>query len=121
MKYYVVLGTIVVLLQVAIVHVSRASTESIGSNGIRSAGLTTADGLPLNGSGVSIGHVEGGRPGDPTFDDDNALFNSFVNPTAVFFRQPPPSPLPPFPPPNFDPMGEKRGHSTFLDVVAVDC
>lgn len=57
-----------------------ASQESIGPNGIHSNVLN------LTGNGVAIGQLELGRPGDPNFDTDMALFNSTVEPEMVFRR-----------------------------------
>jgi hypothetical protein len=75
-----------------------ASVDTIGPNGINSAGLTTANGLPLNGGAVgtvpavAIGQVEIDRPGDPSFDNDPTLFHTAVDPAQVFFlRQGPPT------------------------------
>jgi hypothetical protein len=71
-----------------------ASVDTIGPNGINSAGLTTANGLPLNGgavgpvTSVAIGHVELSRSADFTFDTDPTLYNTDVNPAGVFrFRE----------------------------------
>jgi hypothetical protein len=68
-----------------------ASVETIGPLGINSAGLTTANGLPLNGgavgthSPIAIGQVELFRPGDPDFDTNQAYYNASVNPAGVYF------------------------------------
>ncbi|MCC7473971.1 MAG: S8 family serine peptidase [Pirellulales bacterium] len=74
-----------------------ASQDTIGLNGINSAGLTTANGLPLNGGAVAsvdpvaIGQVESFRPGDNSFDTDPTLRNATVDPAGVFFlKQGPP-------------------------------
>jgi len=74
-----------------------ASQDTIGPNGINSAGLTTANGLPLNGGAVAsvnpvaIGQVETFRPGDNSFDTDATLKNATVDPAGVFFlKQGPP-------------------------------
>jgi hypothetical protein len=74
-----------------------ASQDTIGPNGINSAGLTTANGLPLNGGAVAsvnpvaIGQVESFRPGDNSFDTDPTLKNATVDPAGVFFlKQGPP-------------------------------
>jgi hypothetical protein len=96
-----------------------ASQDTIGPNGINSAGLTTANGLPLNGGAVTtftpvaIGQVESFRPGDNSFDADATLKNATVDPAGVFFLKegppitynatantaseigPPPHPFPP--------------------------
>jgi len=68
-----------------------ASTDSIGVNGINSAGLLTATGTPLTGAGIGIGQVEVGRPGDPSFDSMGTLFHSAVNPAGVYYRNPGPT------------------------------
>jgi hypothetical protein len=74
-----------------------ASQDTIGVNGINSAGLTSANNLPLNGGAVgtfgpvAIGQVESFRPGDTSFDTDATLKNATVDPAGVFFlRQGPP-------------------------------
>ena len=74
-----------------------ASVETIGPDGINSAGLLTANGLPLNGGAISsvnpvaIGQVEIFRPGDTSFDTDPTLVHSAVDPAEVFFvRRGPP-------------------------------
>lgn len=67
-----------------------ASTDTLGTNGINAAGLLDFDGMPLDGSGVDIGQVEGARPGDPSFDTDVDLFHSLVDPEEVFMRSSPP-------------------------------
>jgi hypothetical protein len=64
-----------------------ASVDTIGPNGINSAGLFGTDGMPLTGSGVPIGQVEDTRPGDPGFDTNAALIHTEVNPDQVFFRK----------------------------------
>ncbi len=64
-----------------------ASKRTIGPDGINSAGLSDFNGVPLNGAGIDIGQVELFRPGDPNFDTDDTLFNSFVNPAGVYFRE----------------------------------
>lgn len=57
------------------------SLESNGPNGI------DALGLGLTGNNVGIGMVESGRPGDPTFDTNAALFNNSVDPAGVFYTR----------------------------------
>jgi hypothetical protein len=76
---------------------THASQDTIGLNGINSAGLMTANGLPLNGGAVgtlgpvAIGQVESFRPGDNSFDTDATLKNATVDPAGVFFlKQGPP-------------------------------
>jgi len=70
-----------------------ASEETIGPNGINSAGLTLPNGIPLTGAGIGIGQVESRRPGDPTqpsgmpFDTTGSLINSSVDPEEVFFAR----------------------------------
>ncbi len=67
-----------------------ASEDTIGPNGIYSAGLKIGND-DLDGSGITIGQVEPFRPGDPTqpngmnFDTTGSLFNSSVDPAEVFF------------------------------------
>jgi subtilisin family serine protease len=69
---------------------SYASVESIGDDGIASAGLTEFDGTtPLDGRGIAIGQVELDRPGKRVADggnDSNANSNTNINPEAVFIR-----------------------------------
>jgi hypothetical protein len=76
---------------------ANASQDTIGPNGINSAGLTTANGSPLDGGAagtfgpVAIGQVEGFRSGDNSFDTDPTLKNATVDPAGVFFlKQGPP-------------------------------
>ena len=57
-----------------------ASTDTIGENGINSAGLG------LTGSGVSVGQIERERPGQPTDLDDSAHSNSGIRPVAVYIN-----------------------------------
>lgn len=73
-----------------------ASTTTIGPSGINSAGLTLANGNPMNGGGVglaipavTIGQVELTRPGESTADggfDDDAHSSRDVVPYDVFRR-----------------------------------
>ncbi len=63
-----------------------ASQDTIGDNGIMSAGLLGFDGQPLTGANVGIGEVQPFRPADPTFDTNPTFNNSFVKPAAVFFH-----------------------------------
>ena len=82
---------VAVAIRLAWCSIATASVETIGPDGINSAGLTTANGLPLNGGAVgdvppvAIGQVEIKRPGDPDFDDDFTFYNDTVNPAGVFF------------------------------------
>jgi hypothetical protein len=57
------------------------SEQSIGPNGIQSAGLMLPNGQPLNGNLVRIGQVEGHRPASPSVPDDDA--NASVVPFQV--------------------------------------
>ncbi len=66
--------------------VAAASQDTIGDNGIVSAGLLGFDGQPLTGANVGIGEVHPFRPADPTFDTNPTFNNSFVKPPAVFFH-----------------------------------
>lgn len=68
------------------VHMTFADSYSIGPNGINSAGLG------LTGSGVRIGQVEPGRPGDAGNGDDAAHRNSTTNPFDVFIMNNPGNP-----------------------------
>jgi hypothetical protein len=70
----------------ALAQTTHASTDSIGTNGIRSAGLLDANGEELDGDGIDIGQVEPQRPGKPGYDTDAMCCNSTVEPTAVFRR-----------------------------------
>ena len=70
-------GSVVALFSV--VEVAFGSADSIGPNGIQ------ANGLGLTGMGISIGQVERGRPGLPSFDSP-ANSNVSITPAAVFLR-----------------------------------
>jgi len=60
-----------------------ASLDTIGPNGINSAGLTLFDGTtPLSGDGIGVGQVEPGRPAVHGFDSPGNS-NAAVVPTAV--------------------------------------
>ncbi len=64
-----------------------ASTTTIGPNGINSAGLTLANGMPLTGALISIGQVEISRPGKRVADggfDSEANSNTTIKPANVF-------------------------------------
>jgi hypothetical protein len=65
------------------VTIAQASTDTIGPHGINSAGLLTVPGEPLDGSGITIGQIEPGRPGKQN-DPDTVAYNNFVNPLKVF-------------------------------------
>jgi Subtilase family len=67
------------------------SADSIGPNGINSAGLLGADGQPLTGAGVSIGQVETARPGKPSF-DSAANSNAATVPNLLFLQADPATP-----------------------------
>lgn len=56
---------LIVLAGTVLTSTASADIFSIGSGGIRSAGLTRFGGGALNGGGIHIGQVEGGRPGVP--------------------------------------------------------
>jgi hypothetical protein len=60
-----------------------ASLNTIGPNGINSAGLTLFNGMPLDGDGVRVGQVEDIRPGITGFDNAGNS-NSSVVPTNVY-------------------------------------
>lgn len=58
-----------------------ASLDTIGPNGINSAGLTLFNGMPLNGDGILVGQVEDPRPAVPGYDDplkSNSFIHSFI-------------------------------------------
>ncbi len=65
---------------------TKASEDTIGPDGIDSAGLIGFDGETLTGGGVAIGQVELNRPGRPGTDHMATSYNLVVQPTAVFFR-----------------------------------
>ncbi|MEX2168423.1 MAG: S8 family serine peptidase [Pirellulales bacterium] len=73
----------VVCMVVLLTGAVQASTDTIGPNGISSAGLTDFNGDPLTGEGISIGQVELLRPGKPGF-DNNSNANFGTVPTAVY-------------------------------------
>ena len=92
-----------IVVSAVLVNVAVASQDSIGPNGINSAGLLGADGQPLTGNGVGIGQVEFQRPGDADVGDDLAHRNFTVDPQAVFERDQP-NPPPANPPANSNPI-----------------
>lgn len=55
-----------------------SSQDSIGPNGIESAGLG------LDGSGITVGQVEGDRPGKYEFDTATNCCSPFIVPLDVF-------------------------------------
>jgi len=64
---------------------TNASLDTIGINGINSAGLALINGQPLNGAGVRVGQVEESRPGHP--DVDNAMnSNSLIKPSVMVLQ-----------------------------------
>jgi hypothetical protein len=65
-----------------------ADSNTIGPNGINSAGL------PVTGAGVAIGLVEPGRAGDAQAGDDLAHRNTFTDLADVFIRDDPGNPTP---------------------------
>ncbi len=76
-------------------HTAFGSTLTIGPNGINSAGLTLANGAPMNGGSVGptpavgVGQVELFRPGKAVADggnDDTAHSSPDVVPTEVYRR-----------------------------------
>ena len=67
--------------------VVNASTDTIGPNGINSAGLVGFDGMPLTGANVGIGQVEIDRPGKHVDDggpDNAANSDDSIVPAGVF-------------------------------------
>lgn len=76
---------IAVLLIVGAEQGAFGSTDTIGPNGIDSAGLQDANGAALTGIGIAIGQVEAGRPARAGV-DNAASVNANVTPTAVFRR-----------------------------------
>jgi hypothetical protein len=73
-------GIWIVALIISFSGHSWASFDSTGPNGINSRGLG------LNGSGIGIGQVETGRPGDVDNGDSAAHRNSKVDPADVFIQ-----------------------------------
>jgi hypothetical protein len=61
-------------------RVSIASEDTIGTNGIHSAGLG------LTGAGIDIGQVEADRPGKPGHDTGSNCCNDKIVPAGVFAR-----------------------------------
>ena len=65
-----------------------ASQDTIGPNGINSAGLR--DACPqhnlLTGDGIAIGQMEAARPGKDRVDTVANCCNSFIVPTGVYFQ-----------------------------------
>lgn len=57
------------VISALLASVAAASQDSIGPNGINSAGLHDFKGNLLDGTGVDIGQVEPGRPGKDPPDD----------------------------------------------------
>jgi len=80
-----------IALALLVPDTARASEETIGPNGINSAGLTLATGGLLTGNGIGIGQVNAFRPGDPTqpdgtdFDTETNIINTSIDPAEVFF------------------------------------
>lgn len=66
-----------------ICQMALASQDTVGIDGINSAGLTDFNGNPLNGNGAVIGQVESDRPGVPGFDSNGNSSPSIV-PAEVF-------------------------------------
>ena len=62
------------------------SQDSIGPNGILSAGLLDFDGNPLTGADINIGQVEPNRPGLVGYDTDADCCNVDVIPSDVIVR-----------------------------------
>lgn len=78
------LGLIIALFAIT----ANASIDTIGPNGINSAGLLGLNGMPLTGVGIGIGQVEIGRPGRRVADggpDDAAHSDQTIVPAGVFF------------------------------------
>ena len=82
-------GVLVLTIAFPSMNVSSGSQDTIGPNGINSAGLRGVNGVVLTGEGVDIGQVEPFRPGFPGVDDPLTkpdCCNEDVVPTGVFFR-----------------------------------
>lgn len=98
--------------------VAVASQDSIGPNGINSAGLLGVDGQPLTGEGVGIGQVEFQRPGDEDVGDDLAHRNTTVDPKAVWERDQP-NPPPADPTANSNPTTFQGSHAEWVASVMI--
>lgn len=81
MRYSLMVSGLMFLAQVAY-----ASQNTIGPNGIDSAGLLGFNGQVLTGAGVAIGQVELRRPGRSGTDLMQPSYKSTVQPAGVFFR-----------------------------------
>lgn len=95
-----------------------ASQDSIGLNGINSAGLLDANGQPLTGAGVGIGQVDFQRPGDADVGDDLTHRNTTVNPEAVYERDQP-NPPPADPQANSNPINIEGSHAEWVAGVMI--
>ena len=107
-----------IVCSLLLVGVAAASQDSIGPNGINSAGLLGADGQPLTGEGVGIGQVEFQRPGDADVGDDLTHRNTTVDPEAVWERDQP-NPPPADPPANSNPINIQGSHAEWVAGVMI--
>ena len=85
--------------------------SSAGISGINARNLTTAGGAALTGSGLAIGQVEMGRPGDVDIPDNAANRNDDVNPFQGFYREANATPN--------DYTGVEGGHATRVAGVMI--
>src|SRR3972149_7162936 len=95
MKLQITATGCMILCAAIVSRTAFGSTTTIGPNGINSAGLTLANGMPMNGGSVgaapavAIGQVELTRPGKAVADggfDDAAHSSTDVVPANVFRR-----------------------------------
>ena len=81
---------VIAICAVFVAGVTDASQDTIGLNGIRSAGLVDFNGQPLTGTGIVIGQLEPFRPGKHVNDGgfDNAMnSNTTTVPGRLFIQE----------------------------------
>jgi hypothetical protein len=112
------MGRIIFCVAFLAASISFGSQDTIGTNGIRSAGLLDTNNQPLTGSGIGIGQVELKRPGDNSFDTLPARKNTTIDPAAVFWRVSPP-PTPPSFTATADAAAEVGDHPTGIAGIMI--